>query len=76
MEELILEFEEKLKDGLDITLSEEDKTLIRESLQNHIKCIKNKDVKIVWYGDQNITMECENCYEVILDSDVITAEEE
>lgn len=77
IEDLILEFQEELIKHDFITskeLSEEIKKEIREKINNnHSNC---EDIEVSFYKSLegnviNIALECENCYETIIDSDLI-----
>lgn len=77
IEDLILEFQEELiKHDFIVAkeLSEEVKEEIRERINNnHFNC---EDVEVSFYENIegqviNIAIECENCYETIIDSDFI-----
>ena len=65
-------FEEMLKTNLNDEICEEDKKLIFERLGEHKECVDNGYVLPISYGENNISLECESCNEVIVDSDTIS----
>lgn len=79
-ENIIERFKTEIKENFDMDLKKIDEEIITERLKNHRDCVAKGEVVIAFYGrgDEvfNVAIECENCNEVIYDSDVVEYDEE
>ena len=73
---IIAEFEVVLEDKLGKDLTSNDIAEIKERLENHKNCLERGEVVVVTYGENNVSMECEKCNEVVIYSGVLEEEDE
>ena len=65
--EILHRFSEELK-TLNIYLNADEEAMIIERISHHNNC---SSLTVVTYGEQNVSLECEDCMNTLIDSDII-----